>query len=194
MKRNVVFHPGGYYHIYNRGANRNRIFVEETNYIFVLRKMRKYSEKYDISILAYVLLPNHYHFLLLQNSAHPARFLPQYTFNAYTKAFNKRYDHSGTLFEGSFQAIEVTNKAYLLNLVRYIHANPVLHGVVDDPGMWAYSNYLEWVDERPGALVDRDFIAEYFDSPVTYRTFVLDYLHERTLPQPLAEYLQTLDD
>ena len=194
MRRNVEFHRGGYYHIYNRGAHRHLIFVETTNYYFVLRKMREYSLKYDIAVIAYVLLPNHYHFLLRQDSHHPARFLPQYTFNAYTKAFNKRYDHSGTLFQGPFRSIEVTTESYLLNLIRYIHANPVLHGLVDDPGMWAFSNYLEWIGERAGKLVDRDFIAEYFDSPSAYRAFVLDYLRERTLPVPLAEYLQTIEE
>ena len=194
MRRNVEFHRGGYYHIYNRGANRNSIFIEASNYYFVLRKMREYSAKYDISVLAYVLLPNHYHFCLRQDGDHPARFLPQYTFNAYTKAFNKRYDHSGTLFQGPFRSIEVTTESYLLNLIRYIHANPVLHGLVDDPGMWAFSNYLEWVGERAGKLVDRDFIAEYFDSSAAYRAFVLDYLRERTLPIPLAEYLQTIEE
>jgi len=194
MRRNVQFYRGGYYHIYNRGANRNRIFVETSNYFFVLEKVRKYSEMYGIAVLAYVLLPNHYHFLLRQDSDHPARLLPQYTFNAYTKAFNKSYDHSGTLFQGPFQSIEVTNDPYLLNLIRYIHANPVLHGLVDDPGVWAFSNYLEWVGEREGKLVDRAFIAAYFDSPAAYRAFVLDYLRQRELPQPLAEYLQTLEE
>ena len=190
MRRAVHFHRGGIYHIYNRGANRNSIFVEEGNYIYVLQKMRQYSEKYEISILAYALLPNHYHFLLWQKGEYPARYLPQYTFNAYTKAFNKRYEHSGTLFQGPFRAIEVTRELYLLNLARYIHANPVLHGLVDDPGQWAFSNYLEWVGERNGRLVDRDFVAEYFDTPAAYRAFVIEYLRERELPQPLAEYLE----
>jgi REP element-mobilizing transposase RayT len=194
MRRSVHFHRGGIYHIFNRGANRNSIFVEEDNYIYVLRKMRRYSEMYDIAIVAYVLQPNHYHFLLHQNGEESARKLPQYTFNAYTKAFNKRYGHSGTLFQGPFRAIEVTTEPYLLNLIRYIHANPVLHGLVDDPGQWAFSNYLEWVGERNGALVDRDFVSTYFDSPAAYRAFVLEYLRERELPQPLAEYLQTVED
>jgi len=193
MKRKVQFHPQGIYHIYNRGAHRNSIFVEEDNYLFVLQKMRQYSEKYHITILAYVLLPNHYHLLLRQDGDAPARYLPQYTFNAYTKAFNKRYEHSGTLFQGPFHAIEVTNEPYLLNLIRYIHANPVLHGLVDDPGMWPYSNYLEWAGERDGTLVDRAFVTEYFPAPADYRAFVLEYLRERDLPQPLAEYLETLD-
>ena len=70
----------------------------------------------------------------------------------------------------------------------------MLHGLVDDPGMWAFSNYLEWVGERPGELVDRDFIAAYFDSPAAYRAFVLEYLRERALPLPLAEYLQAIED
>ena len=75
------------------------------------------------------------------------------------------------------------------------YANPVLHGLTDDPAMWEYSNnYLEWVGQCPGALVDRAFVSEYFDLPAAYERYVVEYLRERTLPQPLAEYLQALDD
>ncbi|MCO6450226.1 MAG: transposase [Caldilineales bacterium] len=193
MKRTLEFTPGGFYHIYNRGANRNSIFRDEENYFYVLGKMKEYARKYEISILAYCLLPNHYHFLVRQDSEHPARLLPQFIYNAYTKAFNKRFERSGTLFEGPFRALQVHTEPYLLNLCRYIHANPVLHGIVDDPGMWQFSNYLEWVGQRKGTLVDRTFVTAYFETDSAYERFVLEYLRERELPQPLAEYLQDLD-
>ena len=122
------------------------------------------------------------------------RLFPQYTFNAYTKAFNKRYERSGTLLEGPFRALQIHTEPYLLNICHYTHANPVLHGITDDPTMWQFSNYLVWVVQRSGDLVDRAFISEYFDSPAAYKRFVIEYLRERELPQPLAEYLQELDD
>ena len=193
-RRNDTFYPGGIFHIFNRGAHRMRIFYDEQDYLRLLRYVKKYASRYEIATLAYSLLPNHYHFLLRQDGVTPISKFMGVVFNAYTQYFNVRHDHSGTLFEGRFKHRHVTAEPYLLNLIRYIHANPVLHGLVDDPGVWAFSNYLEWVGERAGKLVDRNFIAEYFDSPAAYRAFVLEYLRERTLPQPLAEYLQAVEE
>jgi putative transposase len=192
-RREDVFYPGGFYHIFNRGANRRNIFYGEDDYLRLLRYTKKYAKRYQIAIIAYVLMPNHYHFLLRQDGMAPVSKFVGVLFNAYVQSVNWRYDRSGTLFESRFKHREVTTEPYLLNLIRYIHANPVLHGLIDDPGQWAYSNYLEWVGERQGELVDRAFIAAYFDTPVAYRTFVLEYLRERDLPQPLADYLQSLD-
>jgi REP element-mobilizing transposase RayT len=69
--------PGHYYHIYNRGASRTSIFFEPDNYIFVIRKMKKYSRELDLTFIAYCLIPNHYHFLIRQNSEQAAGLLPQ---------------------------------------------------------------------------------------------------------------------
>jgi len=193
MRRKVNFHPGGYYHLYNRGANRQPIFREPTNYDFVQRKMAKVAKRHQLGIIAYCLIPNHYHFLIRQDGEDPARLLPQYVFNAYSKAYNKRYGHSGTLFEKMYKAIEVYTPAYVQNLVRYIHANPVMHGMVTDPFDWPYSNLHEWVGERQSDLHDPGFEDEYFDGAETYRRYLIEYLNARELPKPLAEYLKLTD-
>jgi len=171
--------PGHYYHIYNRGAHHVSIFREEDNYLFVLRKMKTYC-----------LLPNHYHFLIRQEGDHPAGLLPQRVFNSYSKAYNKRYEHSGTLFEGNYQVKSVEQDGYLLHLCRYIHANPVIHGLVEGVADWPYCNYLEWIGEREGTLVDRDFVQAHFPTADGYRTFVSEYLAERKLPQEMETYLR----
>jgi len=69
----------------------------------------------------------------------------------------------------------VLDEDHLLHLCRYIHANPVIHGIVDDVADWPYSNYLEWTGERPGTLVDRDLITAHFRNADAYRDFVADY-------------------
>ena len=181
--------PHHYYHIYNRGASQGNIFCEKDNYIFVLRKMKKYTQSLDLTLIAYCLMPTHYHFLTRQDGEHPAGLLPQRVFNSYTKAYNKQYDRSGTLFQGPYQVIHVDEQTYLLHLCRYIHANPVKDGLVSELEGWPYSNYLEWVGLRAGTLVDRDFIRGHFSRPDSYRAFVLDYLEERKLPQALDGYL-----
>jgi len=148
-----------------------------------------YCSSLNLTPIAYCLLPNHYHFLIRQDGEHPAGLLPQRVFNSYSKAYNKRYGHSGTLFEGNYRATAVENEAYLLHLCRYIHANPVIHGLVDNPADWPYSNYLEWTGEREGTLVDRDFVRGYYPSTSDYREFVAQYIAERRLPDELAALL-----
>ena len=185
----VQWLPGHFYHIYNRGAHRLTIFREQENYHFVLGKMKKYMMQFDISVIAYVLLPNHYHLLLRQNSETPAGVLPQRIFNSYTKAFNRSYGHNGTLFEGRFKAVPVTEENYLLHLCRYIHANPVFHGVVGQVEEWPYSNYPEWVGLRNGRIVDLAFVSTYFNGVDEYAEFVQEYIVHRKNPEGLA-YLE----
>ncbi|MGD8398482.1 MAG: transposase [Anaerolineae bacterium] len=181
---------GGHYHLYNRGAHRLSLFREETNYLFVLRKMKAYCGALALVPIAYCLLPNHYHFLIRQDGDQPAGLLPQRIFNSYSKAYNKRYDHSGTLFEGQYKVKMVEQDGYLLHLCRYIHANPAIHGLVHDVGAWPYSNYLEWIGERAGTLVDRGFVQAHFGTADRYRAFVAEYLATRRLPETLG-YLKS---
>lgn len=178
-----------YYHIYNRGADKAVIFREDENYIFVLRKMKRYSQALDLTMIAYCLMPNHYHFLIRQDGDQPAGLLPQRVFNSYAKAYNKRYGRSGTLFEGPYRVRLVDEETYVRHLCRYIHASPVKDGLVARLEDWPYSNYLEWMGLRSGTLFDREFVQDHFESPASYREFVLDYVALRRLPQELDTYL-----
>ena len=192
-KDSIQWLPGNYYHIYNRGARQKSIFREQANYLFVMEKMGKYCKALDLTPIAYSLMPTHYHFLVRQNGEKPAGLLPQRVFNSYTKAYNKRYQQSGTLFEHRYQAKHVANEKYLLHLCRYIHANPVKDGIVDGLDEWPYSNYLEWIGARDGRLFDREFLDAYVETPEDYSTFVLDYLLSRDLPEEIRIYLELLE-
>lgn len=176
------FLPGCYYHIYNRGAHRVSIFYETDNYLFVLGKMKRYVRALQVTPIAYSLLPNHYHLLTRQDGEQRAGLLPQLVFNSYSKAYNRRYNHSGTLFEGSYRIILVEEETHLLHLCRYVHANPVKHGLVDRPEDWPYSNYLEWIGLRQGTMVDREFVRRYFPEAGAYEEFVWAYLLNRGHP------------
>ncbi len=170
-KRKFDFEPGGYYHIYNRGANRQSIFREERNYPYLLRLLKQVLPECHITVVAYCLLPNHYHWLLRQNSDIPISKAVGRVWGSYSQAFNKAYEHTGTLFEGPFKALQVTTEDYLLRLCRYIHRNPVHHGFVAEPEDWPYSNYPEWIEQRPGTLVDRKLVREHFSTPQMYVEF-----------------------
>lgn len=179
MTRRPIYAQNAYYHFYNRGAHRESIFREPDNYIFVLQKLKQYCHELALTPIAYCLLPNHYHFFIRQDGEQDAGLLPQRIFNSYSKAYNKRYDHSGTMFESHYKVITVQTESYALSVCRYIHANPVKHGIVTDLREWPYSNYLEWIEERPGTLVDREFIRFYYPTPADYREAMQAYLQER---------------
>ena len=91
---------------------------------------------------------------------------------AYTQAINRRFDRSGTLFEGRFQAIHVDREAYLMHLSRYLHLNPVEAGLVKLPEGWEYSSYREYLGLRDGTLFEIEPILREFASRSAYRRFV----------------------
>jgi putative transposase len=172
MPRREPFVQGNYYHGYNRGAGRQAIFLEERNYLYVLRLLKKVAIECNITVVAYCLLPNHYHWLLRQDGETPAGKVPAHVFGSYTQAFNRAYERTGTLFEGPYKSLRVDASAHFVNLCGYIHLNAVHHGLVGTPDAWPYSNYLEWIEKRQGTLIDRQLVRRYFAAPQDYEVFL----------------------
>ncbi len=179
---------GHYYHVYNRGCNREPIFAVPANYVYLLRRAKALLEDCPVAVIAYCLMPNHYHLLLRPESDGADSVFLQRLFGSYTQAFNRQQARSGTLFEGRPKSILVDSDEYVLRLCCYIHLNPVKAGLVGKPGDWAYSNYLEWVGRRGGTLVDREFVREHFRDGAEYEAFVRDEA-ERRREAELARYL-----
>lgn len=193
-RRKTQFVQGHYYHIYNRGAGRQSIFLKTENYRFVLQLVQCYLKPLQLSLLAYCFLPNHYHWLVRQDGEAKAGLLPQRVFNAYSKAFNNANNRSGTLFEDRFEAIHVETDAYLRHLARYIHANPVRHGIADSVDLWPYSNYHEWIGTRNGTLFDKEFVTAHFPIDGAYEAYVASYLSgDAQMPSGLQTYLDELE-
>ncbi|MFQ5865353.1 MAG: transposase [bacterium] len=187
--RKNEFYQGGYYHIFNRGVNRERVFFSEENYLYCLRLVRKYVERYFVSVIAYCLMPNHYHFILRQNSKKSLSEFMRVVFNAYVQAVNKQRGRMGTLFEGRFKHIHIDEDKYILHLCRYIHLNPVEAKLVRTPEEWPFSNYNDWVGKRNGKLIDANLIASYFKSPKEYERFVLESKIDEVNQRKLQTYL-----
>ena len=180
---------GNYYHVYNRGCNREVIFADSDNYLFLLRKIKIYLRHYPLSIIAYCLMPNHYHFLLRPETNNAVPHFIQRLFNSYVQAFNRQQNRSGTLFEGRVKSVWVDSEAYVMHLCRYIHLNPVTTRLVKQPKDWPYSNYLDWIGERDGTLKDEAFIQEHFPMPGEYERFVAEYQEEQKTAEALEKYL-----
>ncbi len=189
----LIWQQGMYYHIYNRGVNKSILFREPANYLYIIEKLQKYSLENLVSVIAYCLMPNHYHLLLRQDGAQPAGNVPQAVFNSYSKAYNSRYRHSGTLFEGRFRAKPIRTTTHLLHLCRYIHGNPVKDGLVTDPTDWRWSNYLEWIGKRKSPLVDYEFIKTQFVNRPEYKDFLFQYLKCYELPYDVKNFIYDLE-
>ena len=191
--RHLQFAQGCYYHLYNRGAYRKSIFVEDEDYLDFLARLKKNTLIYHVAVVAYCLMPNHFHLLVRQDGEASAGTAVQYTCNGYAQSFNSRHEHTGTLFQGRFQRILVDNDEYLRHLCRYIHTNPVKDGFAFQPDLWPYSNYVDWIGVRRGAMVDRGIITTLFGSPAAYVEFVAAWPLRKQMPERLLNYLATLE-
>ncbi|HLF25710.1 MAG TPA: transposase [Anaerolineae bacterium] len=169
--RKVEFRAGEYYHLYNRGNNFQPIFFERENYFYFLRLLREHLAVRAADIVAYCLMPNHYHLLTCLKIDNLSAAMQPFAL-AYTKAINKRYGRVGSLFQGPFQAIHIDRDEYLLHLSRYIHLNPVTAGLTRQPEDWEFSSYREFVDIREGALSRPEIVLSQFPSPNAYCEFV----------------------
>ncbi|MCA9933915.1 MAG: hypothetical protein KC415_08330 [Anaerolineales bacterium] len=149
----IPLSPGQFYHIYNRGNNGETLFREERNYRYFLTLYAQYIEPVA-DTFAYCLLRNHFHFFIRikdhqeHGSSEPRSLVSldpskQFArlFGTYTKAFNKAYQRNGRLFSDRFQRKPVTNYAYFVTLIAYIHRNPQKHNFVNDFRDWPYSSY-----------------------------------------------------
>ena len=169
MPQPIPLQHGKYYHIFNRGNNRENIFLEERNYRHFL-KLYTHHVLPVADTYAYCLLRNHFHLLVrIKDPADlPAPLKSQKPsqhfsnlFNAYAKAFNNAYHRTGTLFQRPFGRIEVSSDAYFVQVVVYIHRNPQKHGLVPDFRTWPYSSYQAILSSQP-THVQRDAVLEWF--------------------------------
>ena len=176
--------PGKYYHIYNRGNNREDLFRNNDNYLHFLKLYDKYiipvAETY-----AWCLMRNHFHLLIkvkvlekldltgfgnLSGLNKPENFLSQQfsnLFKAYSKAYNKKFNRTGSLFQRPFRRKLVDSEAYFKNLVQYIHTNPVHHGFTTNFKDYSWSSYGSILSMKPTKL-KRNTVLGWFDGNANF--------------------------
>lgn len=183
-----------YFHAYNRGVEKRRIFEDSQDYQKFLYYLKIYLTPGDIlhqedpllrlnlvksnlseevSLLCFCLMPNHFHMLLHQKTKDGiTKFMRQIT-TAYSMYFNKRYDRVGPLFQGTFKAVPVETDEQLLHLSRFIHLNPVERGVSLKEFQW--SSYLNYLKKKQADWVKTDLILGFFNNQnpnSSYENFV----------------------
>jgi len=150
-----------YVHYYNRGVNKDVIFFALENYVFLIAKMLEFIKDYQVELIAYCLMPNHYHILLKHENPLEGSNLIQRIFNCYTQAINKKYSRVGTLFQGNVKKRIIEDDDYLAETIKYIHLNPVKANLCLRPEEWEYSDYRLWIglkETSRNIAIERDNI------------------------------------
>lgn len=212
----------GYYHIYNRGVEKRLIFLDEQDYKVFLRFLKdalsppptrdtittnftlrgvtfkgvpKQPKNFNdqLELLAYCLMPNHFHLLVKQLNERSIHEFMHSISTRYSIYFNKKYKRVGKLFQNAYKAALITDDPYLLHLSLYIHRNPLEH--IKDLKS-AYSSYAEYLKLRHTPWINSSIILSYFSSPnnpnkyTSYQSYVEKY-NKQTLEEDelLAYYL-----
>lgn len=172
-----------FYHIYNRGVNKRKIFLEDKDYAVFLNLLKRYLDakpakdrkgrEYawlheDLELLAYCLMPNHFHLFVFQHTADAMTKLLRAVSTSYSSYFNKKYRRSGHLFQDRFKASMITNEAYLVHVSRYIHLNP------DGYRSYKWSSLPYYLKEKSASWVVPKRILDLFQLD-DYEAFVSDY-------------------
>lgn len=126
MRKLREFYKDGFYHIFNRGINKEVIFREKADFVFYLYKIKNLLKTFPVSIHAYSFLPNHFHQLPQQLSEKPLSSFYQNIHTSLGSFLNRKYGRVGTIFQGRPQAKVIKEDEYLLTLSFYINLNIIL--------------------------------------------------------------------
>jgi putative transposase len=203
-KRNSVkvYGENRYYHVYNRGVNKQDIFLEDVDYHYFLGLLKRHlspeqtTDKYgrvarnyaqEVELNAYCLMPNHYHLLFYLKEKAGLAHLMRSIMTNYAMYFNRKYDRSGGLYEGVFLAAPITNDYYLWHVTRYIHLNPV--GIGKKFRAYPYSSLGYYAGEKTGLWIHPERLVESAEEQTKYMEFVADY---ETMQQDIENLLPVL--
>ena len=188
---------GEVYHILNRSVQKLPIFQGKRECNFFLEAMEYYlqveppvkfslyktnkdrfnikkDDNFLVSVIAYCLMPNHFHLILKQLAEEGIKKYIQRLTNSFAHYYSKKYESSGHLFGGNFKAVHVGSDEQLWHLSRYLHLNPVSGYLVENPEDYLFSSYGIYLGEKKSNFVDPSLVMENFSSPGKYKSFVED--------------------
>ena len=141
MPRSPRACPGGYcYHVLNRGNARRTIFHKERDYAAFIKLLREAGERTPIRLLAYCLMPNHFHLVLWPAADGEVSAYMGWLLTAHVRRYHRHYHGTGHLYQGRFRSFPIQEDDHLLTVLRYIERNPVRAGLVDLAQDWLWSS------------------------------------------------------
>lgn len=182
--------PGVLQHVMARGIERSKIFFDDRDYQFMKDRLGELLQETRIDCLAWTFIPNHFHLLLRTYQTSLATFMRR-LMTAYAGYFNRRHHRSGHLFQNRYKSLVCEEEPYLLELVRYIHLNPVRSGLVKDLGeleRCPWCGHGAMVGKKEVGWQKTDEVLGYFSQKVRkarwgYRRFMLEGIDQGRRPE-----------
>lgn len=180
-RKSRIHYPGAIYHVMLRGNAKQIIFHREEEYRYFEDILSQAMERYSLVLHAYCWMKNHVH-MALQVKDKPLSKLMQIISQRYTHWFNKRHDRAGHLFQGRYKAILVDKDAYLLEMIRYIHLNPVRANLVTDPLDYPLSSHAAYTGHvRPPSWLTIDLgLGQFGRTTSSARAAYLHFMGQTT--------------
>lgn len=186
----MKFEPSHIFHVYNQGNNREIIYKCREDYLLFLKKVRHFI-KPNAEILAYCLMPNHFHFLILANDISVEKIKLgniesnklsngfRLLLSEYAKEFNMQYERTGSLFRPKTKGIDLFNRQNMdaaLDCFNYIHLNPATAGLVACAKEWEFSSLKDFLGHRSGTICNRSLAFELLGIDENYiKEMALDF-------------------
>ncbi|MFP4466072.1 MAG: transposase [Candidatus Goldiibacteriota bacterium] len=192
---------GALYHIVLWGNENRKICRSNSDFKAFKEILGCAGEKYKMKIYAYVLMPNHYHLLVMTQKANLAKIM-HYINTCYTRYFNRRYRRIGHLFRSRFQSYVLEKQSCLLKYSRYIHLNPVRAGLAAGAHTYNWSGYKEYAGGIPAQICDTKEILGFFadngDNPAEmYRAYLqkgMQLDHKKEQKEIYSDYVIGSDE
>lgn len=206
-----LFENGYYYHIFNRGVDKRTLFHRERDYLRFIKTIKicndpatiritslstidpSISKNTYVSVINFVLMPNHYHFTLQQTDDNGITQFLQRLGTSYSKYFNTKYKRAGRLFESTYKAKPVETEEQLMHLSRYIHLNPLLAGLVKNINDYRWSSYNAYIGKELADFCNPIPIMSFFSSPQSYERFVSDQIDYAKKLKEIKELIATFE-
>jgi REP element-mobilizing transposase RayT len=186
---------GEYYHVFNRGVEKRKIFLTNKDYgrfllclkefncpdpVYSLYRMaqlpveiKSLRKKKIVEIITYCLNPNHFHLILKQIAPNGISEFMKRLGIGYTGFFNYKNRRSGVLFQGSYKSVRIKSNAHLFYLSAYVGDNHFIHGYSKKSGeIWKYSGLAEYLGKSKTALCSKKLITEHFKNAREYQKYV----------------------
>lgn len=219
--RKFQFQNNYYYHIYNRGVDKRKIFIDKNDYVRFICSMRNFnndskheqrihlnniskslelsSEASELSslilnlpkyidIISYCLNPNHYHFFIKQNIENGIEKFMHKINLGYTNYFNKKNNRSGSLLQGTYKAVKVSNYSHFLKLAVYVNCNSEIHGICS-ANKWPWSSYFDYIDKRNGTLCNKQIVMDEFKNATEFKNFCIEIIPNMIKIKELKQYI-----
>lgn len=157
-----IEYPGAWYHVLHRGAGRRKIFLSAEDRLRFFDLLQDIHTMWNVEIHAYSLMDNHYHLLIHTPLGNLSRAM-RHVNGLFTQYFNRAHRTDGPLFRGRFKSIVIDKDSYLLELVRYIHLNPVKDGICRQPSQHPWTSHIAYLKakKKPSWLIVEEVLSMF---------------------------------